>query len=56
MPDEAVAASAYAQLKGAVVEAIGGDRDAYYAVKDPACDLTAAGAERWADVVGWRPE
>ena len=31
------------------------DRDAYYAVKDPVCDLIMVGAEAWAAATGWRP-
>lgn len=31
------------------------DFDTYYAVKDPACDLILAGAERWAARSRWAP-
>jgi GrpB-like predicted nucleotidyltransferase (UPF0157 family) len=31
------------------------DQDAYYAVKDPICDIVMAGAEQWATHVGWAP-
>jgi GrpB-like predicted nucleotidyltransferase (UPF0157 family) len=31
------------------------DVDAYYAVKDPICDIIMAGAECWAAATGWKP-
>lgn len=49
------AAEAYGALKRALVAAAPDDWDAYYAVKDPACDLVHAGAEQWAKRVGWSP-
>ena len=49
------AAGAYAALKRALIDAAPGDWDAYYAVKDPACDLIIAGAEQWAGRTGWTP-
>ena len=33
----------------------GGDVEAYYAIKDPVCDILVAGAETWAATVGWAP-
>ena len=50
-----VAAGAYASLKRALAATVGDDWDAYYAVKDPACDLIIAAAEQWAERVGWSP-
>jgi len=49
------AAGAYGMLKRALAEAAGDDRDTYYAVKEPACDLIMAGAEHWALRTGWNP-
>ena len=51
-----VAAGAYGDLKRALALHAPDDWDIYYAVKDPACDLTWAGAEHWAQRVGWQPE
>ncbi|MBI2760416.1 MAG: GrpB family protein [Chloroflexi bacterium] len=31
------------------------DVDAYYAVKDPVCDIIMAGAEYWAAATSWKP-
>jgi hypothetical protein len=42
-------------LKHALAEVVADDWDAYYAVKDPACDLIVAGAEHWALRTAWRP-
>ena len=50
-----VAASAYGELKRALAAATGADRDAYYEVKDPACDLIVAAAEHWAARIRWTP-
>ncbi len=47
------AAEAYAQVKTALAAYHANDVDAYYAVKDPACDLIMAGAEAWA-AAGWQ--
>lgn len=47
------AAAAYETLKRALFELAPNDWDAYYAVKDPACDLIIAGAEQWAARTGW---
>ena len=49
------AADAYGTLKRALATAARGDWDAYYAVKDPACDLIIAGAEEWALRTAWTP-
>ena len=48
-----VAAGSYESLKRALAATVGDDWDAYYAVKDPACDLVIAAAEQWAVRVGW---
>jgi GrpB-like predicted nucleotidyltransferase (UPF0157 family) len=50
------AAQAYAQVKDALANNHANDVDAYYAVKDPVCDIIIAGAEEWALRVGWAPE
>lgn len=49
------AAGAYGDLKRALAAAAPDDWDAYYDVKDPACDLIIAGAEQWAARVRWAP-
>ena len=50
-----VAAQAYAQVKTALASLHPQDVDAYYAVKDPVCDIIIAGAESWAAASGWQP-
>jgi GrpB-like predicted nucleotidyltransferase (UPF0157 family) len=42
------AAAAYARLKRALAERLGGDLATYTEIKDPACDLIVAAAEDWA--------
>jgi len=49
------AAAAYAQVKIALARLHPDDVDAYYDVKDPACDLIMDSAERWATSVAWSP-
>ncbi len=49
------AAEAYAQVKRALARMHPNDKDAYYEVKDPVCDIVIAAAEAWAASVGWRP-
>ncbi len=49
------AAGAYGQLKRSLAAVARSDRESYYAVKDPACDLIIAAAEHWALRVGWMP-
>jgi GrpB-like predicted nucleotidyltransferase (UPF0157 family) len=49
------AAAAYGQVKVALAGYHSEDEDAYYAVKDPVCDILLAGAEAWAATVGWMP-
>ena len=52
---DSAAASAYGQVKVALARYHGEDVDAYYAIKDPVCDILMAGAEAWAATVGWMP-
>ncbi|HUO12196.1 MAG TPA: GrpB family protein [Caulobacteraceae bacterium] len=47
------AAAAYAQIKRELAARHGDDEDAYYAVKDPVCDLIMDAAELWAASNGW---
>jgi GrpB-like predicted nucleotidyltransferase (UPF0157 family) len=47
------AAAAYAEVKQALARLHPDDVEAYYAVKDPVCDLVMDGAERWASSTGW---
>jgi len=49
------AAQAYALVKQALARLHPDDKKAYYAVKDPACDLIIAAAEEWAAAVHWQP-
>lgn len=46
-------AAAYAQVKIALAQSHADDVEAYYAVKDPVCDLMMEGAEIWAATIGW---
>ncbi|HEY3343189.1 MAG TPA: GrpB family protein, partial [Anaerolineae bacterium] len=46
-------ADAYARVKTALAHYHANDIDAYYAVKDPACDLIMGGAEDWAVTTQW---
>ncbi|MEY2426239.1 MAG: hypothetical protein QOI61_1811 [Actinomycetota bacterium] len=50
-----LAATSYGAVKRALATIAPDDWDAYYEVKDPACDLILAGAEQWAERVGWSP-
>jgi GrpB-like predicted nucleotidyltransferase (UPF0157 family) len=47
------AAEAYAQIKFALARLHPNDIDAYYAIKDPACDLIMRSAEQWAARTNW---
>jgi GrpB-like predicted nucleotidyltransferase (UPF0157 family) len=47
------AANAYAQIKYALARLHPDDEDAYYDVKDPACDLIMQAAVIWATQTGW---
>ena len=49
------AAAAYGQVKKALAGYHPEDADAYYAIKDPVCDILMAGAETWARAVRWAP-
>ncbi len=46
-------AEAYAQAKQALARLHPDDMDAYYAVKDPVCDIIMGGAEEWAKTTHW---
>ncbi len=48
-------AEAYGQVKQGLVAHRFDDPDAYYAVKDPVCDIIMGGAEAWAAATGWKP-
>lgn len=48
-----LAAQAYAQVKMALAHRHSDDMDYYYDVKDPVCDIIMAGAELWAQQIGW---
>jgi GrpB-like predicted nucleotidyltransferase (UPF0157 family) len=47
------AAASYALIKRELAARHADDVDAYYAVKDPVCDLIMAAAEPWALGAGW---
>jgi GrpB-like predicted nucleotidyltransferase (UPF0157 family) len=47
------AAASYALIKRELAARHADDVDAYYAVKDPVCDLIMAAAEPWAREAGW---
>jgi len=49
------AAAAYAQIKVVLSQLHPDDVDAYYAVKDPVCDLIMDAAEQWANDAKWTP-
>lgn len=48
------AAAVYADVKRSLVLQSPDDLDAYYAVKDPVCEIIMAGAEGWAGATGWQ--
>lgn len=48
-------AAAYGRVKRALAARHPDDKDAYYAVKDPVCDIIIGGAEAWAAATGWKP-
>jgi GrpB-like predicted nucleotidyltransferase (UPF0157 family) len=48
------AAANYALVKRELAARHGDDVDAYYAVKDPVCDLILDAADRWAAATGWQ--
>ncbi len=47
-------AEAYAQVKQGLVEHQLDNSEAYYAVKDPVCDIIIGGAEAWATATEWK--
>ena len=47
-------ALAYAETKIVLAKLHPDNVDAYYAVKDPVCDVIVGGAVAWAGLVGWR--
>jgi GrpB-like predicted nucleotidyltransferase (UPF0157 family) len=47
------AAGSYALIKQELAARHSDDEDAYYAVKDPVCDLIMDAAERWATATDW---
>lgn len=49
------AAEAYGQVKTALARLHPDDKDAYYDVKDPVCDIIMQGAETWAQTTNWQP-
>jgi len=49
------AAAAYGRVKIELAGYHADDVDAYYAIKDPVCDIVMAAAEAWAATVGWTP-
>jgi GrpB-like predicted nucleotidyltransferase (UPF0157 family) len=48
-------AGSYEQIKRELARLHPDDIDAYYAIKDPACDLIMAAAEAWAAATSWQP-
>jgi GrpB-like predicted nucleotidyltransferase (UPF0157 family) len=49
------ACGAYAQVKLALARLHPDDMEAYYAVKDPVCDIIMVAAEAWAAASNWQP-
>lgn len=47
------AAASYGLIKVELVALHADDEDAYYAVKDPVCDLIVTAAQSWAERGGW---
>ncbi len=50
---DSLSRNAYAQVKEALAELHPDDMDAYYAVKDPVCDIIIAAANHWAEQTGY---
>jgi GrpB-like predicted nucleotidyltransferase (UPF0157 family) len=46
---------AYQQIKEALARLLPEDFEAYYDVKDPACDIILAAAELWSELTGYAP-
>src|SRR5512138_2025127 len=51
----AEATAAYGQVKMALAGYHAENEEAYYAIKDPVCDIIMVGAEAWAAGTGWVP-
>ena len=51
----AAMADAYGQVELALAAHHADDVEAYYAIKDPVCDVIMGGAEGWAAATGWVP-
>jgi GrpB-like predicted nucleotidyltransferase (UPF0157 family) len=49
------ATAAYGQVKMALAGYHAENDEAYYAIKDPVCDIIMVGAEAWAAGTGWMP-
>ncbi len=49
------ATGAYRQVKEALARLHPSDREAYYDVKDPVCDIIMCAAERWVTETGYTP-
>ena len=49
-----LASAAYAQIKLALARRHPDDKDFYYDIKDPLCDIVIDAAEEWACATGWR--
>ena len=49
------AVASYAAIKQAIGHLYAHNADAYYAVKDPVCDLIIDAAQRWAATTGYTP-
>ena len=56
LPTDAHVAAAYEAVKRELANRLPDDWDAYYAIKDPACDLVWAAANQWAQRVRWEPD
>lgn len=48
-------AASYVLIKSELAKRHEDDVDAYYAIKDPVCDLIMDAAERWASATHWMP-
>lgn len=48
-------AAAYGQIKEGLARLQPEDRDAYYDIKDPVCDIIIDAATRWAAETGYLP-
>lgn len=48
-----IAAAAYGLVKQELARRHSHDRDAYYDIKDPVCDIIWGSAEEWAQIANW---